>query len=150
MKTIRRLPIVFLLALLSVSLALPACSQLPGIIADVDEGSLVVQTIQTFINSYFVAHPNPTTQASVNAAIVKVETAASAVLAAARGAGDLSSGDTPAAVAAFTTAYTDLLALVKTFGVSAGTKGARMAAKPGGGLTVPAPEDLLISLRKKS
>lgn len=148
MKTIRRLPIVFLLALLSVSLALPGCgTSLSTVIADVDEGTLAVHTIQAFVDGLNLA---PATKTTIDAAIVKVESAAVTVLDVARGVSDLYGGNEAAAAQAFVASYTDLLALVKSFGVSVGTKGARMAAKPGGGLTVPAPEDLLVSLRKKS
>jgi hypothetical protein len=152
MTTLKRLPCVFLLALLSVYLAIPACAgpgqnvianDLPGITADVNEATLIVSTVETFSNMYFVTHPNPELQGKVSLAFSRVKMAASAALALARGAGDLQGSQGGAALAEFSGAYTDLLALVKSFGVSTSAPklgGPRMAAAPGGLVVPPASE----------
>lgn len=168
MKTARRilarLAAPALLALMTVALAIPATScagswsnvkdDLPAITADVNQASLVVSTVETFVDSFMANHgTSPDTVATVGAAFVKVKLAISAVESLARGAGDLSGDQSQAALAEFYSAYGDLLALVRSFGVTpaapSGDGGVRMAAAPGG-LTVPAPADLALSKRRRS
>ncbi len=121
---------------------------LPVIIADVNEAVLVVSTIKTFVDGYFANHPSPSSQSAVDQAFARVDLAANAVLAIGRAAGDLQGSQGIAALSELESAYNDVLALVKTFGVSTAASGARMAAA-GGGLVVPAARDLrLMALRK--
>lgn len=160
MPPIKRIPTLFLIALMTVALAIPACAttfgqdvtnDLPGITADVNEATLVVSTVETFVNMYFVSHPNPDTQAKVSLAFSRVKMAASAVLSLARAGGDLQGGQGAAALTEFSSAYTDLLALVKSFGVTTPpvATGARMATAPGG-LVVPAAKDLSLFKGRKT
>jgi len=125
---------------------------LPTVVADVSEATLVVSTIESFVNAWFANHPNPSVQATVDGAIAKVKEAAAAVLAAGRGAGDLSNSQGAAAIAEFETTYNDLLALVKSFGVNVGPLGPvgakRLALVPRAGLTVPAAKDLRLVARR--
>jgi len=151
MTTFKRLPALFLLALMTALLTVPACAtfgqdvtkDLPSVTADVNEATLVVSTIETFVDGYFANHPNPDAQLKVDQAFARVKLAAAAIQSLARGAGDLQSNQGSAALAEFSSAYTDLLALVKSFGVTTPpvATGARMAAAPGG-LVVPAAKDL--------
>ncbi len=152
----RLTPPALALFLLAASLA-PSMScatfdkNLPTILADVSEATLVISTIETFVDSYFVTHPNPSVQSKVDDAFAKVKQAAEAVLAAGRGAGDLTSGQTLAAVAAFETTYNDLLELVKSFGVNTGPLGpvgAQRMVVAGGTLTVPSAKELHLVARK--
>ncbi len=151
MKTIK---IAVVLAIAAVSIQ-PGCAtlsavekNLPIIVADVNEAVLVVSTIKTFVDGYFVNHPSPSSQATVDQAFARVDLAANAVLAIGRAAGDLQGSEGLAALSELESAYNDVLALVKTFGVSTSASGARMAAA-GGGLVVPAARDLrLMALRK--
>jgi len=158
-----RLAAPALLALMTVALALPVpgCAggwanvknDLPAITADINQASLVVSTIETFVNGYLENHAaSQDTVARVAAAFVKVKLAIAAVDSIGRGASDLTGDQAQAALAEFYSAYGDLVALVKSFGVtpaSSSASGPRLAAAPGG-LTVPAPADLALSKRRKA
>lgn len=99
----------------------PGCaavvSNLPAIISAVQTGSLILSAIETFVNAYFTAHPDPVAQAKVADVLVRAKAADAAVLAAAQGAGDINQTQVAAAFADFQTAYTDLLAVVRPYGV---------------------------------
>jgi len=155
-------PTAMLMLAFGTFVGLPACAgafhdiqdNLPAITADVNQASLVVGTIETFVDGYMANHTvDPGTVAKVDAGFVKVKLAISAIQSVARGAGDLQGEQAQAALTEFYSAYTELLALVKSFGVTPsaaptpqGT--ARMSATPGG-LVVPAPRDMALAKRRK-
>lgn len=157
-----RAPGAMLCLALGSLVGMPACAtfthdvqtDLPAITADINEATLVVSTIQTFVDGYMANHStDPSKRAAVDAAFVKVNTAVSAVQAIARGAGDLQGGQAQAALTDFYNAYNAVLALVKEFGVTASppmsTTAPRLAAKPDT-LVVPPADALRLSQRRRT
>lgn len=136
----KRLALVFV-AVLALAGSSPGCaavvSYLPTAIAYAQDGAMILDTIQRFVDAFFVNHPNPDRQKQVNQAAARAHAALDLALRAATGAQDLNQAKVDAAFEEFRQAYVDLLALVGPMGVSSG--GARLAAAPGGGLVVPEP-----------
>ncbi len=162
MKRLARFAAPALLALMTVAMAIPVsgCAgwfgqvqkDLPAINADINETVLVVSTIETFVTGYCSNHTG-CDQAKISAAFAKVKLAASAVQSIASAAGDLQGGPAQAALTDLYSAYAELMALVKSFGVTpaapTSSGGARMATAPGG-LVIPAPSDLRLMKRRHS
>lgn len=121
-------------------------SSLPMIIAAVQDGMIVVDTIARFADSYFAKHPggaiNPE---KVHAAIERSRLALDAALRAAQGVDKLDQAQVDNAFAEFKLAYTDLIALVAPMGIAA--SGDRMMASQGG-LTVPTPLAMTLKVKK--
>lgn len=114
-------------------------SKLPVVIAAVQDGMIVVDGIQVFVDSWFKQKPDPVLEAKIDAAVAKARYALDAALRVAQGSDDLDQSKIDAAFAEFKQAYIDLLELVKPLGVK--PEGDKLAAAPtaGGGLIVPEP-----------
>jgi hypothetical protein len=111
---------------------------LPTILTYVQDSALILNTIQSYTNLFFAAHPNATLEAEVNSKIAATQTALDAALRATQGATDLSTAQYAAAFAPFMAAYDDLLALAKQIGIESTTSVTAPKAVPGG-LLVPTP-----------
>lgn len=111
-------------------------SNLPAIISAVQTGALILSTIETFVNAYFAVHPDAAAQAKVADALVRAKAADAAVLAAAQGASEVDQAQVAAAFASFQAAYTDLLIVVRPYGVVSQTGKAMLASSTQ--LVVPA------------
>lgn len=140
MPKTRRLPAAFLFAAFLLTAAgAPSCATvaayLPTVIAAVQDGALVLDTIERFVDRYFESRPNADLQRKADIAIARTRSALDAALRAASGAKDLNEAKVDEAFAEFRRAYTDLVALLGPLGLSTG-EGLR--ATPGG-LTVPTP-----------
>jgi hypothetical protein len=112
-------------------------TSLPVIIAAVQDGSMVVDTIARFVELYFAKHgdKSPVDPEKVRTAIERTRMALNAALRAAQGAEKLDQAQVDAAFADFKQAYIELTALVAPLGVRTGDK---LSARPGG-LSVPEP-----------
>jgi hypothetical protein len=148
MNKIKRLTMPVLLAALSVLVAVPSCATLsaaekalPGITSDIAEVTLYTGVIKSTVDSYFVGHPNQALQATIDKDIDRVSLAAAAVQSLARAGVDMQSGQGASALADLFAAYTNILAVTKTFGVTTASTSALAKASPGG-VTVPAARDL--------
>jgi hypothetical protein len=148
MKLIMPFPILPLSILLGLAPVLPGCaaivSNLPVIIAAVQDGSMVVDTIARFVEMYFAKHDKPPVDPEkVRTAIERTRMALNAALRAAQGAEKLNQAQVDAAFADFKQAYLDLTALVAPLGVQTGDK---LSARPGG-LLVPEPMALKLKVQ---
>lgn len=116
---------------------------LPTVIAAVTDGSLVIDTIDKFVDRYFESRPNPDLQKKVDIAVARTRSALDAALRIASGAQDMNQAKVDEAFLEFRLAYQDLLALVGPLGVMAGG-GGKLQARPGGLLV---PEPMAMTLR---
>ena len=137
LKLARVLPLTVALAVFM--FLAPGCATvaayLPTVIAAVQDGALVVDTIERFVDRYFEAKPNPEKQKQADQAIARTRSALDLALRTASGAQDLNDAKVDEAFAEFRRAYTDLVVLLGPLGLATG-EGLR--ASPGG-LTVPTP-----------
>jgi hypothetical protein len=143
---VRLVLVVFLGLSLGVSGCAAVVSQLPVIIAYVQDAEIVLHTIQSVMDAIWATHPDPKNQVLVDGAIAKCLTAADAVNRAAQGGQDVNQGQIDAAFAEFEGAFNDLMSLVGRYGVQAGDvpKAVRTA---NGGVIVPRP--LLLSKARR-
>lgn len=111
-------------------------SNLPAVIAYVQDGQIVLDTIVRFVDAFFVTRPNADLQAKVDRAVARARSALDLALRAASGTGKINQADIDGAFNDFKVAYLDLMALVGPLGVKTGSA---LAAAPGGGLVVPEP-----------
>jgi len=144
------------LSVLSVLVALPVLGLEPGcagqsatvvlgeVEAGINDAEIAITTIETGVSTYFAVHPNPTLQAQINGAITDVETTLRAVNAALASATSLADGNVQAALAAFTTAYNALLALVRQIGIQAAPSSVTTSTRVNGVLYVPTPRLFLL------
>lgn len=110
---------------------------LPDVITYVTDGTAIIDTIASFLNTFFLAHPDPVAQAEVGRAIVKVRAALTTLLRTAQGAKALDDANVDAAFADFKSAYLELMVLARPFGVQpVGTGRTRATANT---LEVPEP-----------
>lgn len=136
---------VFAIAL---ALLVPACAQtlayLPTVIATVQDGIMVLDTIERFWRVWQARHPNQTTVPAdkVDLALEKSRTSLNLALRAAQGTDKLNQAQVDQAFEEFKAAYTELVALVSNIGVKSG--GDKLQAGPGT-LTVPEP----LALKRK-
>ena len=132
-------------ALSALMLSAPGCaaltSNLPAVIAAVQDGTMVVETIARFVEMYVVSHPGKVDEAKIRGAIERTRTALNVALRTAQGAEKLDQAQVDAAFADFKAAYIDLLALAAPLGVQTGDK---LMAKPG---TVNVPEPMALKLK---
>lgn len=132
----RTAAVLSLLAALTLS---PGCATvaawLPTVIAYVQDGAIVVDTIERFADKYFDSHPGTDLEKKADLAIARTRAALDAVLHVATGADNINKAQVDAAFDEFRKAYGELVALLAPIGVSSG--GALRAAP--GHLTVPAP-----------
>lgn len=111
---------------------------LPTILTYIQDGALILGTIQSYSNLFFASHPDTGLEAKINTKIADTQTALDAALRAVQGATDLSTAQYAAAFAPFMAAYSDLLALAKQIGVVSSNSIAVAMAVPGE-LIVPTP-----------
>jgi hypothetical protein len=120
--------------------AAPGCStifsNLPSVLAYVQDGQLVLSTIESFANAFFAARPDASAQKAVNEAIAKAKSALDLAVRAAEGVDGLKQADVDAAFKSFSLAYQDLISLLGPMGVH--VQGSKLQATPGG-LLVPEP-----------
>ena len=136
MKPIR---IILLAAALAVPVASCAAivSALPAVIAAVQDGMLVLDAIDSFVENVFKVRPNADFEKKVDAAIARTRLALDTALRLSQGTEKLTQAQLDAAFNEFRIAYQDLVALVAPLGVTAGV-GDSLRATPGG-LQVPEP-----------
>lgn len=111
---------------------------LPTILTYVQDGALILSTIQSYTNLFFATHPNAVLETKVDAKILEVQTALSVALHASQGATDLTEAQYTAAFAPFMNAYNDLLSLTKQLGIEASSDVSAPKATLDG-LVVPTP-----------
>jgi hypothetical protein len=110
-------------------------SNLPAVLAYVQDAELVVSTIESFANAFFTIHPDQAKQKLVAEAIAKAKTALDLAVRAANGADGLGKADVDLAFKQFQLAYQDLISLMGPMGIH---QGGALKAVPGG-LVVPEP-----------
>lgn len=131
-----------LAALLGLSLGVSGCaavvSQLPNVVAYVQDAELILNTIETAMNGVWANHPDPANQKLVNESIAKVDTALDAVNRIAQGGEKVDQAQLEAAFSDFQAAFSDLMSLLGPYGITVADvpKATRTAA---GGLVVPRP-----------
>jgi len=112
-------------------------ANLPAVLAYVQDAELVVSTIESFVNAYFTAKPDPALQGKIAVVIARVKSAEDLIARLATAGKEANMAQIDAAFADLKVAYVDLLQLVGPLGVHA-SDGARFGAVPGG-LVVPTP-----------
>lgn len=132
-------------AVFAIAVGAPGCAgvvtALPAIIATLVDAGQIIDTIDTFVRQWFLAHPDASAQAKVSEALVRARGALNVLLRAANGAKDVNDAKVDAAFNEFKIAYIALLELTKPYGVQvAPSTDARMQASSSGDrLTVPQP-----------
>jgi len=134
----------FLAAFLSVS-CVQTLSYLPTVIAAVQDGVMVLDTISRFWAYWQASHPKQTTidPAKVDLAIDRARSSLNVALRTAQGVEKLDQAQVDAAFVDFKASYTELIALVSKIGVKSGDK---LSATPWG-LTVPEPLALKLKVK---
>lgn len=122
-------------------------SNLPQVIAEVQDAELVIGMIQRIVDEVFVAHPDPKSQAIVDGAIQRVISAADLVNRAAQGAQDLDGAQTDAAFKEFEAAWNDLQSILGPYAISFGDA-PRATRTASGGYVLPRPVLLARAARK--
>lgn len=120
-------------------------SALPAVISAVTDASLVLSTIESFVNAYFASHADAEKQKSVALAITRARTSLDGALRIAHGAEKLDQAKVDEAFAEFKIAYTELIGMVDSIGIKSGPQN-RMMAGPG---TLTVPQPLALSLKVK-
>ena len=123
----------------------PGCQYLPAIQAGVDTAVAVassleatVEAIESFVTSYFTAHPNPAEQAKVEAGLARTKQVIAVLFDVLSTAKDAMALDVQKAIQDAQRAYADLLALTRPLGVT--EKGSAAAVASGEAfLVVPPP-----------
>jgi hypothetical protein len=112
--------------ILSVSAALGGCAQLSEGLNLATTAALGIEvtvgSIKVFVDDYFVAHPNPSQQATVDAALLRTEQALALVVDALKTASDIVALNASAVMTDLQNDYTALIALTKPLGVTASPK----------------------------
>lgn len=137
MKPIR---IILLAAALAVPVSSCAAvvSALPTVIAAVQDGMLILDAIDSFVDNVFKVRPDAELEKKVDVALARTRLALDTALRISRGTENLTQAQLDTAFNEFRIAYQDLVALVTPLGVSTGA-GDTLRALPGGGLQVPEP-----------
>lgn len=141
--------------LLVLAVGLPACAttssigmNLDKVSATVQDGTLVLDSIQTFADAILVAKPNPELAAKIGVAESRARAALAAASRIISGAKELGQSNVDSAFLDFRDAYGSLLALVAPLGVSTATISpdggtARASLTAGPTLSVPAASALV-------
>ncbi len=120
----------------------PGCATisplLPTAIVYVQDATLVLETIDTFVKAYFSMTPDPTHEVKVENAIARARSALDAALRIIHGSQKLDDAQIDAAFADFKVAYTDLLTMTDFLGVHPIDRG-QVLAKSQKELQVPEP-----------
>lgn len=124
-------------------------SNLPTVLADVQDAGIIISSIEAFMQIFFSIHPDAAKQQEVANAIQTARTALNVVLRTAQGVDGLDNKNLDQAFQDFESAYTSLLQLVAPYGVHPGNTPS-MKAFPGAQpqLVVP-PPTLVIHAHKK-
>jgi hypothetical protein len=131
--------VLFLVFAISVSGCSMFMSKLPTVISAVTDGMLVLDSIEAFERTYFIAHPDAARETEVEALISKSRTALDAALRAANAAGELDQAQIDAALADFKGFYSDLITLVGPIGVKTSATATVRLQATSSGLLVPQP-----------
>ena len=117
--------------------------------AGIIDAQLVLSLVQTGVDGYFAAKPNPTLQATIDSAMADTQAALRAVNTALAGATSLTDNNVQAAIASFSTAFNQLMALVAQIGVQVNAAAPRgVSTHTASGIVVAPP--LLLSWAKKT
>lgn len=131
--------IVLVLALAgSVAGCAAVLNQLPTIIAAVQDGELLLQTVQGFMDAIWATKPDPANQKLVHEAIAKAQIALDTINRLAQGGEKVDQGQIDAAFADFEAAWNDVMSLVGPYGVHVGDV-PRAVRTTNGGLVIPHP-----------
>jgi hypothetical protein len=124
-------------------IASPGCATvsnvLPKIVAAATQGSLVLDTLDTFADQFFKAAPNAELEKKVDIGLARARNALAIALAAARGGEMLTQAQIDDAFKEFAKAYGELVVIMSPLGVKSGE---RLGAA-GGGLQVPMAAELV-------
>jgi hypothetical protein len=130
------------LALVTSIAAAPGCatfaSTLPIVLADAQDGMLILDALQAFVDHVFSNHPDPTNQALVEKIFAKARTSLDLAIRLASAGKEVDQAQVDAAFKDFEAAYSDLISILGPYGVTVADVPAPRAA-PGGGLVVPRP-----------
>lgn len=118
---------------------------LPTILMAIQDGSLVLETIDSFVRTYFASKTDDERYIKIEKAIARSREALDAALRITQGADKLDQQKVDEAFADFKIAYNDLVALTAPLGVRTGA-GGLLKASPGG-LNVPEPLALKIRIK---
>jgi hypothetical protein len=134
--------LIFLFALNASGCATIA-SSLPAIIAAINDSTLIVSQIESFVNLFFRLNPSPDKEQKIAEAIARVKTALEAAQRLANGVDKLDQGQVDAAFVEIRNAYTDLVSLCGSFGIGVKMTGKTMKATSGPGRTLTVPEPMI-------
>jgi len=150
----RKLHALFAPIVLAVPLAvLPGCAGctlatvLPTVIEVITDASLILQTIETFVNAFFAKRPDPALQQKIADALNKARLTLVTAGHLADGLSDANDGRVGAAFSDFKAAYVALLDLIVPLGVRQGgsLQVAPDALGAPAGLVVPRPRALTLT-----
>jgi len=119
-------------------------ANLPAVLAAINDGTLVLETIADFVKNYFALNPNKDLEAKIDAAITKARMALDTALRIANGAQNIDQAKIDEAFSDFKAAYADLIALIGPLGMK--VQGTMLTASSTGGLIVPEPLALTLKL----
>jgi hypothetical protein len=144
---------VRLLRTIAVLLSLSGCAALSAampiladIVAAVTDAMQIVDTIERFVDAYFLAHPDEVKELQVKRAIAKTRSSLNLALRSSRGAQELNQQKVDEAFAEFKGAYRELLLLVGPLGVR--PSGALAATPIDDRLYVPEPVAMHMKVRE--
>jgi hypothetical protein len=139
MKKISSFVLAFALLAGSMTGCATLVGDLPSIIATINDGSLILSTIESFLQAYFLQNPNPTKQAACEKLIVKAKTALDAAQRAASGVDKINQAEVDTAFQDFKSAYLDLTSLMSSYGIGISVGGSTVKATSGTTIIVPTP-----------
>lgn len=151
MNTSRMISFLMVLTLGLMSVGLTGCpNQSPAVVigevqAGINDAVIAINTIESGVNAYFVAHPDAALQAKIQNAVADVTSALSVVNTALAGAASVSDGNVQSALTTFSQAYSALVQLVAQIGVQASP-----AVTVGGRVVVRVPTPRILTLLKPS
>jgi hypothetical protein len=108
--------------------------------AGIVDAQLVLTLVQTGVDGYFAAKPNASLQATIDGAMADAQAALRTVNTALAGATSLSDNNVQAAIASFSTAFDQLMALVAQIGVQVNKAAPRgVSTRTASGIAVAPP-----------
>ncbi len=122
---------------------------LPTVIAAVQDGALIVSTIEAFADRYFERRPDAEFQKKADVAIARTRSALDLILRLASAADAHNQAKTDAAMEEFRKAYADLVALLGPIGLMTDGQSGALKALPGDRLVVPEPMVLALKVSGK-
>jgi hypothetical protein len=133
-------PLALALALFLTACA-PVLSNLPTVIAAVQDGVMVIDTISRFVEAWMARNPGKVDEAKIRGTIERARGALNVALRTAQGTQKLDQAQVDAAFSDFKQAYIELLALVAPLGVQTGDK---LMARPD---TISVPEPMALKIK---